>query len=80
MRKLLLHKAQIVKLFSKIREQGYTLIPLRIYFKEGKVKAELGLAKGKNNYDKREVMKQKDMQRDLVAGLKERSRGSRDRE
>lgn len=80
MRKLLLHKKEIVKLFSKIREQGYTLIPLRIYFKDGKVKAELGLAKGKNNYDKREVMKQKDMHRDMVAGLKERSRGSRDRE
>jgi SsrA-binding protein len=74
MRKLLLHKAEIVKLFSKIREQGYTLIPLRIYFKDGKVKAELGLAKGKNNYDKRETLKQKDMQRDMAAGLKERSR------
>ena len=80
MRKLLLHKAEIVKLFSKIREQGYTLIPLRVYFKDGKVKTELGLAKGKNNYDKREVMKQKDMHRDMVAGLKERSRGSRDRD
>ena len=74
MRKLLLHKAEIIKLFSKIREQGYTLIPLRIYFKDGKVKAELGLAKGKNNYDKRETLKNKDMQRDLAAGLKERSR------
>jgi SsrA-binding protein len=80
MRKLLLHKAEIVKLFSKIREQGYTLIPLRIYFKEGKVKAELGLAKGKNSYDKRETLKKKDMQRDLAAGLKERSRNTRDRE
>jgi SsrA-binding protein len=80
MRKLLLHKSEIVKLFSKIREQGYALIPLRIYFKDGKVKTELGLAKGKNNYDKRETLKQKDMHRDMVAGLKERSRGSRDRE
>ena len=44
------------------------------------MKAELGLAKGKNNYDKRETLKQKDMQRDLVAGLKERSRSTRDRE
>ena len=74
MRKLLLHKAEIIKLFSKIREQGYALIPLRIYFKEGKVKAEIGLAKGKNNYDKRETLKQKDMHRDMAAGLKERSR------
>jgi SsrA-binding protein len=77
MRKLLLHKAEIVKLFSKIREQGYALIPLRIYFKEGKVKAELGLAKGKNNYDKRDTLKQKDLQRDMAAGLKERHRDRR---
>jgi SsrA-binding protein len=80
MRKLLLHKAEIVKLFSKIREQGYSLIPLRIYFKDGLVKAELGLAKGKNNYDKRDTLKQKDMQRDMAAGLKERSRSVRDRD
>ncbi|ACH40011.1 SsrA-binding protein [Citrifermentans bemidjiense Bem] len=80
MRKLLLHKKEIVKLFAKIREQGYTLIPLRVYFKEGKVKAELGLAKGKKNYDKREVMKEKDMQRDIAQGLKDRNRGARDRD
>src|SRR5690349_2683359 len=46
MRKLLLHKSEILRLFSKIREQGFTLVPLRLYFKDGKVKAELGLAKG----------------------------------
>ena len=80
MRKLLLHKKEIVKLFSKIREQGYTLVPLRVYFKDGKVKTELGLAKGKKNYDKREVMKQKDMQRDVVAAMKERNRGARDKD
>ncbi|GFO68032.1 SsrA-binding protein [Geomonas limicola] len=80
MRKLLLHKKEILKLFSKIREQGYTLIPLRIYFKDGKVKAELGLAKGKKNYDKRETLKQNDMKRDVQVALKERGRQNRDRE
>jgi len=69
-RKLLLHKKEIVKLFSKIREQGYTLIPLRLYFKEGMVKAELGLAKGKKLYDKREDLKQKDHKREIAQALK----------
>jgi SsrA-binding protein len=71
-RKLLLHKKEIVKLFSKIREQGYTLIPLRLYFKEGMVKAELGLAKGKKLYDKREDLKKKDHQREMAQVQKNR--------
>jgi SsrA-binding protein len=70
LRKLLLHKKEIVKLFSKIREQGYTLIPLRLYFKNGLVKVELGLAKGKKLYDKREDLKKKDHQRDMAQALK----------
>ncbi len=74
MRKLLLHKAQIVKLFAKIREQGYSFIPLRIYFKEGLVKVELGLAKGKKLYDKREDMKEKDHKRDMAQAMKQRGR------
>jgi len=74
MRKLLLHKKEIAKLFSKIREQGYTLIPLRLYFKNGMVKAELGLAKGKKLYDKREDLKQKDHKREIAQALKGRSR------
>lgn len=69
-RKLLLHKKEIVKLFSKVREQGYTLIPLRLYFKSGMVKAELGLAKGKKLYDKREDLKQKDHKREMAQALK----------
>ena len=73
-RKLLLHKKEILKLFSKIREQGYTLIPLRLYFKNGLVKAELGLAKGKKLYDKREDLKQKDHKREIAQALKGRSR------
>jgi SsrA-binding protein len=72
MRKLLLHKTEILRLFGKIREQGYTLIPLRLYFKDGKVKAELGLAKGKKLYDKRETLKEKSQKRDVAQALKER--------
>ena len=74
MRKLLLHKTEITRLFGKIREQGYTLVPLRLYFKDGKVKDELGLAKGKKLYDKREDMKKKDMKRDVAQAMKERGR------
>jgi len=74
MRKLLLHKKEIGKLFGKIREQGYSLIPLRLYFKNGLVKVEMGLAKGKKLYDKREVMKQKDLSRDMASALKNRNR------
>ncbi len=74
MRKLLLHKTEITRLFGKIREQGYTLVPLRLYFKDGKVKAELGLAKGKKLYDKRDDMKKKDMKRDVAQAMKERGR------
>ncbi len=74
MRKLLLHKKEITKLFGKVREQGYSLVPLRLYFKNGLVKVEMGLAKGKKLYDKREDMKQKDMKRDVAQALKERNR------
>ncbi|MFZ3207612.1 MAG: SsrA-binding protein SmpB [Geobacteraceae bacterium] len=77
MRKLLLHKKEILRLFSKVREQGYSLVPLKLYFKNGLVKVEMGLAKGKKLYDKREVMKQKDMRRDVAQALKERNK-SRD--
>lgn len=59
-RKLLLHKKEILKLFGKTREQGYTLIPLKVYLKDGLAKVEIGLAKGKKDYDKRETLKEKD--------------------
>ncbi len=74
MRKLLLHKKEIGKLFGKIREQGYSVVPLRLYFKDGLVKVEVGLAKGKKLYDKREDMKKKDMHRDVAVALKERNK------
>lgn len=64
-RKLLLNSNEIRKLNSKVNEQGLTLIPLSIYFKKGKVKVELALAKGKKLYDKREAIAKKDLKRDL---------------
>lgn len=69
-RKLLLKKNEIRKLQSKINEKGYTLIPLRLYFKEGKVKVEIGLARGKKSFDKRESIAKKDMKRELERNLK----------
>lgn len=64
-RKLLLHSYEIKKLVGKIKEQGYTLIPLKIYFKNDKIKILLGLGKGKKLYDKREAIKQRDVKRDM---------------
>jgi SsrA-binding protein len=74
MRKLLLHKKEIEKLFGSVREQGYSIVPLRLYFKEGLVKVEVGLAKGKKLYDKREDLKKKDHNREIAQALKGRSR------
>lgn len=62
-RKLLLHKHEIRRLYGKTKERGYTLIPLRLYFKNGKVKVELGVAKGKKLYDRREEIKKRDERR-----------------
>lgn len=64
-RKLLLHRYEIKKLLAKIREKGYTLIPLKIYFKNNKIKVQIGLGKGKKLYDKRETIKKKDVTRDM---------------
>lgn len=64
-RKLLLHKYEIKKLTGKIKEKGYTLIPLKIYLKNNKVKVQIGLGRGKKLYDKRESIKQKDIKRDM---------------
>ena len=65
-RKLLLHKKEILKLESKIVLEGLTLIPLKLYFKKNKVKILLGLSKGKKTYDKREVMKERDLKREAL--------------
>ncbi len=69
-RKLLLHKREIKRLIGKVQEKGFTLIPLRLYFSNGKAKVELGLAKGKKLYDKRETLKRKTIQRELERGRK----------
>lgn len=73
-RKLLMHKSEIVKLFSKTREKGFTLIPLKIYFKRGKAKMELALASGKHNYDKRQDLQAKAAKRDIERAIKERQK------
>jgi len=69
-RKLLLHKKEIQRLIGKVQERGFTLIPLRLYFSKGKVKVELGLAKGKKLFDKRETLKRKTMEREMERGRK----------
>ena len=73
-RKLLLKKREIKRLYGKANERGYTLVPLSIYFKNGKAKLELGLGRGKAKYDKREAIKRKDEKRDLERAMKEKSR------
>ena len=69
-RKLLLHKREINKLANKCKLQGYTVIPLKLYFNNGKVKVEIALAKGKSLYDKRQTDKQRSMERVAKAALK----------
>lgn len=64
-RKLLMHKSEIVKIGDKVKLEGYTLIPLKLYFKKNRAKILLGLCKGKKNYDKRETLKERDIQRQL---------------
>ena len=69
-KKLLMHKYEINKLAGKISEKGYTLVPLQVYFKEGKVKVEVGLARGKKLYDKREDIAKKDVRRETEREFK----------
>lgn len=69
-RKLLLKKSEIKKLTVKLNEKGFTFIPLRLYFSNGKVKVELGLARGKKEYDKRETIAKRDAQRELDRRVK----------
>ena len=69
-RKLLLHKKEILKLKNKVEMEGYTLIPLKIYFVKQRVKVLIGLAKGKKNYDKRETIKKRDVEREIRKTIK----------
>ena len=73
-RKLLLHRRELQRLMGKVRERGLTIVPLKLYFKRGKVKVELGLVKGKKLYDKREALKKKAMSKEVEREMKERSR------
>ncbi len=69
-RKLLLHKKEILKLHDKIRLEGFTLVPLKLYFKENHAKILLGIARGKKQYDKRESIKKRDSMREARAAMK----------
>ena len=69
-RKLLLHKKEILKINDKIRIEGFTIIPLKLYFIKNKAKIEIGIAKGKKNYDKRQTIKERDIQKDINKQLK----------
>ena len=73
-RKLLLHKLEIRRLMSKIKEKGYTLVPLQVYFKGSLVKVEIGLARGKKLYDKRDDLAKKDAKREIDRAFKARQK------
>jgi SsrA-binding protein len=69
-RKLLLHKREIEKLMGKLKQSGLTVIPLKLYFKAGKAKVEIGLAKGKRQYEKRDTIKKKEADREIERHMK----------
>ena len=69
-RRLLLHKSEITKLLGKMQEKGYTVVPLKLYYKQALIKAELGLCKGKHTYDKKQSLKEKDLDRSAARELK----------
>ncbi|HHY35350.1 MAG TPA: SsrA-binding protein SmpB [Firmicutes bacterium] len=73
-RRLLLHKNEIRRLAARVQQRGYTLIPLSIYFKDGKAKVELGLCKGKKSYDKREAIRERDVRREIEREARGRRR------
>ncbi len=73
-RRLLMHKREIRKLHALIQQEGYTLVPLSVYFKDARVKLEIGLCKGKKNYDKRAAAAQRDARREIDRTLRERNR------
>jgi len=77
-KRLLLHKVEIRKLKAQVQREGYTLIPLKVYLKDGRMKLELGVCQGKQLHDKRDDMANKDAQRDIQRALRNNNRGSRD--
>ena len=76
-RKLLLHRAEIDRVAAKVRERGYTVVPTKVYFKDGRAKVEIGLARGKKLYDKRHDLAKRDAQRDVERALRGRGEDSR---
>jgi SsrA-binding protein len=74
-RKLLLHRAEIVRLIGRTKESGLTIVPLSLYFRDGKVKVELGLARGKKRYDKRQDLARRDADREVARALGRRRKG-----
>ena len=70
-RKLLLHKSEISKIVGKVNEKGYTLVPLKVYFKDSLVKVEVALCRGKHTYDKKQSLKEKDLKRDAERRIRE---------
>lgn len=73
-KKLLLHKSEIMKLTGKVAEKGFTIVPLQVYFKDGRAKMQIGLARGKKLYDKREASAKKDQRREVEKEFKIRMR------
>jgi SsrA-binding protein len=73
-RKLLLHRAEIDKLIGKVERSGYTLVPLNLHFKKGRVKCEIGLAKGKKQHDKRATERDRDAKREVASAMKQNRR------
>ena len=71
-RRLLMHKREIRKLHALVKQDGYTLVPLSVYFKDARVKVEVGLCKGKKNYDKRDAAAQRDAKREMDRAMKTR--------
>ena len=74
-RKLLLHRREIARLIGKVAERGLTLVPLRLYFKEGRAKLELGLARGRKLHDKRQAIRERDERREMAKEARGRERG-----
>jgi SsrA-binding protein len=74
-RKLLLHRREISRLLGQVREKGLTLVPLRVYFKNRRAKVEIGVARGKKLYDKRQDLAKRDAQRDIERAIKSQRRG-----
>ena len=73
-RRLLMHKREIMRLYGKVKQDGYALIPLSVYFRDSRVKVELGLCKGKKTYDKRETVARRDAKREMERAMREKNR------